>query len=82
MSQPEVAIKPGTIVKFIRRGRANRVYYVRVLSGYQSRGTTDSGIEYVTFTGYRVRPNELNVSFGEWHAYTVRTAELHVVREA
>lgn len=75
-------IQPGTVVKFVRRGRARRTYYVRVTGRNQLRGTSEQGNVYVTFDGYRVRPDDVSVSFGNWHVYTVREAELETVKAA
>lgn len=75
-------IQAGTIVRFVRRGRSRRTYHVRVDRTEQLRSVSDAGNEYTTFAGYRVKPDELNVSFGQWHVYCVRTAEIETVKAA
>ena len=75
-------IEPGTIVRFRPTGHAAHTYHVRVTNMRQQRFVSPGNREYIVFGGYRVRPADLNVSFGHQHAYTVRADELQIVREA
>lgn len=68
-------ITPGTVVRFVPAGHANRAYHVRVANTPQHKFSSDHG-DYIAFSGRRVRPADLTVSFGEQHAYTVCASDI------
>jgi hypothetical protein len=72
-------ITPGTVVRFVPTGHADRVYHVRVADTPQHKFSSDHG-DYIAFSGRRVRPADPSVSFGEQHSYTVRAAGIVKVR--
>lgn len=73
-------IAAGTVVRFVPAGHAGRTYHVRVADTAQHRFRSEAGIEYIAFSGRRVRPADLSVSFGEQHSYTVRAAGVETIK--
>jgi hypothetical protein len=70
-------LAPGTVLRVKSRGgRRARTLTIRVRPGRQFRNTVNSGTEYTTFVGVRVRPADTHVSFGNEHFYTSPTAEI------
>lgn len=68
----------GDHVRITKHGRATRRYCVRLTKDAET-VTSHSGRVYLSLVGYRIKPDELNVSFGDLHGYLVLPADCELL---
>lgn len=73
----------GTVIRFQNSIFAKGKMTVRITDDRSEvRPVTQHGNVYAIVYGYRVRPNDYSVSFGNKHVYCINVNNIEVVQEA